>query len=366
MKKKRVGIIARGLTEGGVGKFLHEILNLLNNTKYPDTDFYIYTDDLSIRDTYKNLTVTFIPKTNKLLWDLVLLPSHLFRDKLDVVIYTKNIIPLTHLVFKFKKIIVIYDLGYLYKELHAYKFWDTIYMNTMLQISLLYADKIMAISNFTKSEILKFFKTKEDRIFVNPLGVNTKYIGSISSQNIDKVMEKYALHIPFVFYVGSMSPRKNLQRTLSAFTNISNSIPHYFYIISSRSWNNSELIKLIDKKAYNRVEILSDVSEEELISIYTLADALIYPSLYEGFGLPIIEAQAAGCKVVTSSIKSSIEVSGGHAFFHDPTDPKSIQASIVAALNNKDKSLELQALNNAFSFKWENTVSNLLKEIRNL
>ena len=256
---------------------------------------------------------------------------------------------------------VVYDLGYLYPELNAYKFWDTLYMRLMMGVSFRVADKIMAISKFTKSEIIKFFNIPDEKIFVNYLGVSDRYKVIMDKKILNKVEKKYNLQLPFIFYVGSLSPRKNILRALKAFNKVKDDVPYMFYLISSRSWNAQEIYDYIDENLKDRVRIMENVSEDELIALYNMADTLIYPSLYEGFGLPIIEALATECQVITSSSSSCGEIGNNLAML---VDPKSVN-ELAKAMKSDWKSKKNRANSGAgtgtvATFTWASCAKNLL------
>jgi len=354
----RIGFIARGLTEnGGVKKFITSVLAEWNSKPLRSATLLVFTDEQAFVHQYTNLQVIYIPNHLKLLWDFLLFPKVARKYKLNTVIYTKNIIPFTHLLFHWKKLVVAYDLGYLYPELGAYKFWDTLYMKTMMGASFRWADKIMAISNFTKSEIIKFFDIDSKKIFVNYLGVSSDYKKISNPRELERVTKKYQLERPFIFYVGSLSPRKNILRTVQAFEKIKDKIPHMFYLISSRNWGATAVYEYIDTYLSDRVKIIEGVPEKDLIVIYNLADALIFPSLYEGFGLPIIEANACGCKVVTSDSTSCSEI-GAFATLIQPTDEATIYEGILTVLSQRPHTDKKRSESKTYS--WRSTALNLI------
>jgi len=360
---KKIGFVARGLTNNGVKQF---ILNVLNHwDKSTDgKNVIVFTDELSFKDDYKNLQIIHIPKTNKLIWDNILFPIEAYKYALHSVIYTKNAIPPTNLILNLKKIIMIYDLGYFYPELKAYKFWDTIYMKLFLTISKHFFDKVLTISEFSKSEIIKILQIPSKKIFVTYLGVDKKFSDVTGKDETTAILEKHSIQKPYFFYVGSLSPRKNILKSLIAFNSIKNKIPQNFYIVSSRSWGDNEESEYIrQKKLENRVKIITGVSDADLVTIYQNASALVYPSLYEGFGLPIIEALASKCPVITSNTSSCVEIGAEFAYLVNPQDTEQLANAMMNVSGNReeyvsDKELRSKLLD---TFDWDKTAKQIYK-----
>ncbi|MBU1033820.1 glycosyltransferase family 4 protein [Patescibacteria group bacterium] len=311
---KKIALIARGLSKNGVRSFIETDLAKYNLEK--KENFFVFTDEKNFVFKYPNLEVVYISKTNKLIWDNLLLTINLLKNQIDEVIYTKNIIPLFHLFLPFKKIIYVLDLAFKYPKLKAYKIFDTLYMNVLLGISLKFADKVIAISQFTKGEILKFYpKISEQKIVVEHLAISSIFKKIVDQEKINKIVKKYGLKLPFIFYCGSISPRKNILNLLKSFQAIQNKIPHQLYLLSSRWWNSDKELEIIKKNGNKKIQIIKDVVDEDLAVFYSIADLFVYPSLYEGYGLPIKEAEACGCKVLCSDIPTSLEIAKKSHFF---------------------------------------------------
>lgn len=311
---KKIGFIARGLSKNGVRSFIETDLEKYNLEK--KENYFIFTDEKSFITKYPNLKVIYLKKSNKLFWDNFLLTKHLLKIKINEVIYTKNVIPFLHLFLPFEKTIYVLDLAFKYKELEAYKWLSSLYMNVFLGLSLRNSKKIIAISNFTKNEIMKFYPSiREDKIVVRHLEISPIFKKIVDKKRINDVIVKYNLELPFIFYCGSISPRKNILNLIKSFQKIQNEIPHQLYLISSRFWNADQELELIRNDQQKRIKIISNVTDEDLVVFYSIADLFVYPSLYEGFGLPIREAYAAGCNVLCSNIPTSIEISEKADFF---------------------------------------------------
>lgn len=361
----RIGIIARGLTKGGVTRYIENIIRVFNDNYFLEYKFFVFTDNIEYKEKYKNISIVYINKSNRIFWDYFKVLLKIIKSKPDVVIYPKNIIPFTHKLFSFKKVNIIHDLAFFDKSLNEYKILDTLYMRIFMRYSCKIADKIIAVSESTKNDIVNILKVNEDKINVIYEGVEEKFKKEENFNIIDKRLRKLNIEKPFIFYCGSLSPRKNILRVLKVFKHIRTFIPHNFYISGGQSWKDQEVIKYIKEILPERVFLLGYLSEEDLVMMYSAADLFVYPSLYEGFGLPIIEAQACGCPILTSNITSCPEIAGEGAVIINPYSEEEIKKGILSVLNNEEyrTSLVEKSLKNSKRFSWKITASKLLDEL---
>lgn len=362
MKKKKVVLLMRGLSKGGVFRTLEQLLFTYKRTKlHYRTELIVITDSKQVIDRFSSNSITFIstPKLPKLLWDYLYSIFLLSQIQPDIVIYSKNIIPFTHSWGSWEKRLIIYDLAFMHPSLHAYKFFDSWYMQFFLSQSLKLATHIFAISNFTKSEIMRFFGTSNKKISVMHLGVDPIF----SSDKNLSVLKKNEINTPFIFYCGSLSPRKNIKRVLQAFGQIQHAVPHNLYLISGSSWGNTGVEVELGSLDPTRVKVIPFLTNLELVTIYKAADLLVYPSLYEGFGLPIIEAQFCGCPVLTSNKTSCIEILGEYPLSCDPTSVNDIAFKMQSLL--VDKKLRQKCIDmgkkNSNKYNWLETTKLLFQ-----
>jgi glycosyltransferase involved in cell wall biosynthesis len=361
---KKIGIIARGLTRGGVTRVINNLLREFDLNK--NHQFYLFTDEKKYLEKFKNLKVVYTKKSNKLYWDYLKILPQFKKNKIDCMIYPKNIIPVTHLFFNFKKYNIINDLGYFEKNLNAYKFWDTLYMKSLMKLSCKISDKILAISKNTKKEIVDILKIKHKKIKVVHLAVENKFKIIKDKNYLNKIKNKYNLEQPFIFYCGSITPRKNISRMLKSFNEVKNEIPHNFYLTGRVEWGDNNFESYIkENNLQRRIKKTGFIDEEDLPALYNLADMLLFPSLYEGFGLPILEAQACGCPVLTSDKTSCPEVAGDSAYIANPHKTKKISKGITKILKNDSykKSLIEKGFDNIKKFSWKKTADNILNLI---
>jgi len=188
------------------------------------------------------------------------------------------------------------------------------------------SDQIITVSQFSKSEILKFFPNIEDKVKVIPLGVDKDLFSEKISMMDEMVKIKYQIPTPFILFVGSCKPHKNLKRVVEAFKRIEGMI--HLIIVGKRDPS----FQIPDE----RIQFLEYVQKEELASLYRQAKLLVFPSLYEGFGLPPLEAMSSHCATLVSSSASLPEVCGDAAHYVDPENVEEIKKGIEELIQNNE------------------------------
>ncbi len=362
----KVGIIARGLTKGGVTRFITNVLAVLDVTKQADVEIIIFSDDATFLERYPNCTVCVVSPTWRLYWDYVRVMPALVQNPVDVLVYPKTVIPFTHFLLRVKRLAVVHDLAYFAPNLHEYTFFDTWYMRSLMGVSLRLTHGILAVSAATKADVMKTFGITADKIQVIHEGVEDVFTEHVEPAALTRTFRTFNIHPPYLFYCGSLSPRKNMLRTLKAFSEIKEEIPHHVYLSGGQSWHDESVKTYISDVLKDRVHFLGAITDEELIHMYQGADLFLYPSLYEGFGLPILEAQACGVPVLTSAYGACAEVAGQGAELVDPADQASIKAGILAVVQSSGRQQELKVLGqeNLKRFSWQQTGERIIDACR--
>lgn len=366
-EKMKIGIAARGLDKqsGGVKQYIESITSALLKIDKVN-EYYIFHNTHDHVNKFPSAKNIVLESSNKMIWDYFLLPKELGKHKLDVIIFPKNVVPF---FVNTKSIIVIHDLAYFMPELNAYSLIDTIYMKNMIRSSLKRADGVISISQNTKSDIIKLIGTDENKLTVVSEAADSKYRNIFDTIKLKEIKAKYKLCDKFIFYSGSLSPRKNMVRFLLAYDKIKAEIPYNLVLTGGRSWNDGNVREIIDKMG-NSVLELGYVNDEDMPFIYNLADLFVYPSLYEGFGLPPLEAMACGCPVIASNSSSIPEVVGDAAILIDPYDIDDLAKRMYEVLTNDElrEGMVSKGLDRAKQFSWEKSARetlNVCEEICN-
>lgn len=232
------------------------------------------------------------------------------------------------------------------------------------------ADKILAVSSNTKQDLIEKFQLDESKIEV------VYASGSESFQQIEdpEMLENFRLktNLPEKFFlaVGTIEPRKNYPNLIKAFAEFSKKYPKYRLIIVGRDgWQFEETYKAIHENyMQKKVHFLGYLSEKSIVNLYNMAEAFVFPSLYEGFGIPPLDAMRCGCPVIAANTSSLPEVVGNAGILIDPKNPHSITAAMLKIVENKE--LRDTMVQNGFAqakkFSWEASAKRLLEIIKKI
>lgn len=289
-------------------------------------------------------------------WTQSRLPWDLYRYTPDVLFMPIQQIPFIR-PGKMKTVAVVHDLAFhVYPEQFTYKDWMLQHILTAYAVR--EADKIIAVSQATADDIAKYYGRTEN-VSVIHHGVDHASFTSGLRQGFGRQAQVPAK--PYILYVGQIQPRKNLIRLIQAFEILQqNEKDLQLVIAGSHGWLNSPIYRYMGlSPARENIVQLGRVGDDELARLYNNAAAYVLPSLYEGFGMPILEAMACRCPVVTSNISSMPEVAGGAAVLVDPLNVESIAAGIQEARNRRKELIPL-GLARAQQFTWEKTAEKTL------
>jgi glycosyltransferase involved in cell wall biosynthesis len=267
--------------------------------------------------------------------------------------------------FKFsqKYIITIYDITpNLYPETHTDII--TFVHRYLLPKALKTSDKVITISHHTKNDIIKHFKIPENKIKVIHLAANENY-KPLNEKEIINIKQKYNLNYSFILYVGTLEPRKNIPTLLKALYKLKKQgIKHKLAITGKKGWKYKSIFETIEKLNLQKDVIFTGyVPDEDLPALYNAADLFVYPSLYEGFGLPPLEAMQCGTPVITSNTSSLPEVVGDAGIMVNPYDVDELANNMYGVLTNDGLREELskKGLERAKLFSWKKCAEEHLK-----
>lgn len=328
-----------------------------------DYEIHLYYSQKQHLQWFPEVQQHYMPMRTRLLWDHLLLPLALKRDKVEYAIFPKG----TKSLFSpCRDLVIIHDLGYFYPQFDAYQSLDTIYMKWMMPYSARQAWGVFTVSEATKQDVIRFLLPGQSEKVQTILNNSTfDYQKVTAEKRLEEIVLKYKLELPFVFYPTSISPRKNILRLLEAWDSVSNEIPHHLYLTGNKSWKSAEIEQQLAAREPQRVHLLGKVTEEDMPSLYSLADFVVYVSLFEGFGLPVLEAMRCGVPVLAANTSSIPEVSADAALYVDPYSQDQIASGLRRMAEDRilRETLIERGYEQARKFSWERTVSTALKWI---
>lgn len=291
----------------------------------------------------------------RIIWSFFSVPYSLFfRQKVDITFFFNFVIPPG---VKGKKITIIHDMAY-----KAYP--ETVRKKTkqMLDISLQKscdrADKIITVSEFSKQEIIKYLNIDKDKIIVMPNGVNSDlYHPNYSSTDIENVKKKYKITKEYIFYLGTLEPRKNIDRLIQAYSELKNELEDLPVLVLAgrKGWMYDSIFETVINLGLEKDVIFTGYVESiDAPILLKGAEVFIFPSLYEGFGMPPLEAMACGTPVIVSNCSSLPEVVGDAGLYIDPNSINSIKVVLGKLINNKDIQTDLsyKGIERAKNYSW--------------
>jgi glycosyltransferase involved in cell wall biosynthesis len=273
-----------------------------------------------------------------------------------------------HLLPRFssvRTVFTLHDLIFLFHP-ETHKPLNRWFLTLMMPRFLRAADAVIAVSECTKRDAVRFYGIPEEKITVIYEGVNPRFRPA-SPETIAAVRARYGLPEHFILYVGTIEPRKNLTALLEAFHHLLATHDLRLVIVGKKGWLYEGFFRRLRELGLeDRVIFTGYVPDEDLPAIYSAADLFVFPSLYEGFGLPVLEAMACGTPVICSNTSSLPEVAGDAALLVDPTDVRALAGAMERALTDEHLRSELMAkgLERARWFTWEKAAAKTLEVYR--
>jgi len=237
--------------------------------------------------------------------------------------------------------------------------------NFAFRQSVQWCERIITISEHSKQDIVQHLHIPEERIDVTPLGVDPSFFERFSQEKIEKTLKKYSAHAASLIFVGTLQPRKNLHRILEAHRRLPQTLRknHPLLVIGKYGWGDESLRDALNQMQREGFGLwLNNVPDDDLRPLLQSAAALIYPSLYEGFGLPVLEGFASGLPVITSKTSSMPEVAGDAALLINPLDIDELAIAMQRVLEDSHLAADLsrRGLARAREFTWARTAEQTL------
>jgi len=367
----RIAVHARVLGErqlNGIGVYTY---NLLKSIAVVDkeNEYALYSNRPMVHkiraENFHERVLNF-PK----LWSYLRLPFEFINEKYDLLFIPKEMVPFGR---RPKTVVTCYDFGRLIDPKDRISFDAKIHFWLASHYALRAAEKIIAISESTKKDIVKYCGISPNKITVTPLGYDSELNKPCQDQNLIRIVkEKYGLKEKYIINTsGILWTRKNLLTLIKAFQmgRLRGRIDHQLIITGRKGEAYEEVVKLIDSlKLAGKVILAGYIPEEDMPVLLSGAEALTFPSLYEGFGLVLLEAMACGCPVITSNCSAMPEVVGDAGILVNPYNEEEIVCAIERVLTDAElkKQMVEKGLQRAKLYSWEKTARETLKVFENL
>lgn len=243
-----------------------------------------------------------------------------------------------------RSVLTVFDLAF-ERFPHFYDRKVMLLMKVLMPWSCRRADHIITISESSKRDLIQIYRVEPERVTVTYPGASEDCKPKDQEQAKDRLRVAYGIEGPFILYVGNLEPRKNLSRLLEAFAELKRKdrMAHKLVIVGQKAWLYDGIFETVHKNSLKQEVILTGyIPSADLPVFYNATSLMIYPSLFEGFGLPVIEAMACGTPVITSYGSSLEEIASGAAVLVDPYSISSIAAAIEKVANSSDLQRDLR------------------------
>ncbi len=334
----------------GVSVYTLQLLNYFQKHATETVQFIIYLRQSPLSDLPKETSFfKYQIVSGRFLWSQIFLPFHLWKDKLfgkkmNIFFSPAHYIPR---FCPYKTVVTIHDLAYLYfpneflkKDLYQLKKWTA--------YALKKSSSIIAVSKTTKKDLVKEYEIPEQKISVVYNGY--EHLSAPTSVTPLKIDE------PFILYVGTLQPRKNIQTLIKSFSVFKKLHPEFrLVLVGKKGWLTETIFSSIPEELKHDIIFTGYISEEEKNTLYKNAFCFVLPSLYEGFGIPLLEAMFHNCPVISSFASSLPEIGGEACLYFDPKSAEDLEGKMEELFNNKElrKELILKGKRQIAFFSWK-------------
>lgn len=331
----------------GLGNYSRTLVEGLSRY-YPDNEYYLFTPEVKDKraltwisrfEQFKVITpLSSKARTFKSAWRTFGLSSVIKSHKLDIFHGLSHELPYSIENTACKSVVTIHDL--IFVRYPEYFPWldRKIYMKKF-SYAVKNADIVIAICEQTKRDIIKYLNCPESKIRVVYQSCNPSFYEQSNTKYLNEIRSKFNLPAKYIFYAGALEERKNALSLLKAFYLIKDNIEHDLILVGRGKAYKEKLERFISDKGLNdRVFILSNVENDEMPGIFELADLFVYPSYFEGWGVPIVESLFSEVPVITSKGSCFSESGGPKSIYVTPDDVEQLKTQIIRVLNDKDLS----------------------------
>lgn len=344
----------------GVGFYMENLVKGLASVDN-DNEYYLFLKRSALsafrvdNKRFKYIAVPKYPFIIRVLWEQLILPIYLLFMRIDLLHSPHYTTPLFG--WWFKRVVTFHDMTFfLFPKMHQR--WKVGYFRTMIRLSARRADRIISVSNSTTRDIINKLRVPAVKIRTIQLAVSPEYKPGLDQHRIEAVKNKYGLPAEYILFVGTIEPRKNIIGLVRAYQALPPAIKERFslVIVGKKGWHYKELFAEIENSSdRNRIVFPGYIPEDDLPAVYNGAVLFVYPSFYEGFGIPVLEALSCGVPTITSNISSMPEVAVDAGLLVDPNNVEEVTRGIMLVLGEPDRAKKMVelGLKKAAAFSWQ-------------
>lgn len=351
---------------GGIHIYTKELLHALSQVDKKNEYIVVRAERKGEFENMEELVVPYRNFSGYRAWRLfVELPRLLSKKGVDIVVEPGHFGPF-NLPKRIKRVTVIHDLTmFLFPNDHV--FFSQFLQRKFLPHILRNTNHIITNSENTTTDLYRFFPFTKNKTTATLLGKSL----SFKPKNDYSVLKKYGIKMPYLLFLGTLEPRKNVVTLIQAFNDFKakSGLPYQLILVGKKGWKSTPIFQEIENSPFkNDIFIPGYVEREDLPVIYSMTEIFVYPSKYEGFGLPILEAMACGTPVITSNISSLPEVGGSAAEYVSPNSVSELSQKINFLSQNPQLRAEMsqKSLTQAAHFSWGKTAKQTIKVFEKL
>jgi glycosyltransferase involved in cell wall biosynthesis len=351
---------------GGIGVYTTNVLKALLRTDHEHHYLLIYNTPAHLGrfSSFPQVTEKVVPASSKLWWDQIAIPHLARKERLDLIYNPKLSVPF----FTRCKTVLVMHGAEQFAVPWAYKWYDRMYFSVANRLYCKRADAIISMTHTGAKDIARYMGANPRKIHVVYEAYN-EHCRVLDLAETAVVKKKYSLPERFMLFVGGLNPVKNFGNVLKAYKQVQGRSPHKLVVVGFKRWKFESDLELIEELGLrDQILFTGFVPDDDIPAFYNLADLFLFPSLYEGFGIPVLEAMACGCPVITTKTGCTPEVAGDAAFLVDPYNPDEIAKAIQQVLRDEGlrKDLIEKGLRRAKQFSWEKCARETLAVLNNL
>ena len=363
-----IAIDARKIRDFGIGTYIRNLIHELGRLD-PENRYLLFTGPQSLQAMSrlpKNFQPIVVRSPVYSVRELIELSWKLLRLRVDLYHATHYVLPA---LIPCRAVVTIHDIIHLlYPEFLPNRL-AFFYAQRMIRRSLRRGERIITVSNNTREDLMRYFKVGGKKIEVIYNGIEDAFREELKSEDLERWLQNLSLKRPYLLFVGNPKPHKNLDNVVKAYARALEieDFPHALVCVGDREAVESKILQRARQHGIeDRIVLLGHVAQEALPAIYQGSSVFLYPTLYEGFGLPVVEAMASSTPVITSNTSALKEIAAGYAHLVNPLDVEVMAQAIVKCVTDSGhrESLSKLGQRRAAEFRWNHAAEKTLEIYR--